>query len=124
MAVREMLNGLVPEDTYLRLKNMPGKDLNPNEWIMVNVYELVYPYAQENKKVKVERAGLRDEIKLMNEKQRQLLTEIEHYQRVDSRDLASRRERRRLQTLQPQLRQQQEGTGDRTQESLRRDQRA
>jgi hypothetical protein len=82
VAVREMLNGLVPEDTYLRLKNLPGKNLNPNEWILVNVYELVHPYVQENRKTKVERSGLRDEIKLMNEKQRQLLTEIEHYQRV------------------------------------------
>jgi hypothetical protein len=33
VTVREMLNGLVPEDTYLRLKNLPGKDLNPNEWV-------------------------------------------------------------------------------------------
>lgn len=82
VTVREMLNGLVPEDTYLRLKNLPGKDLNPNEWILVNVFEMVQPFVQENKKVKVERSGLRDEIKLMNEKQRQLLTELEHYQRV------------------------------------------
>ena len=87
--VREILNGLVPEDTYLRLKNLPGKDLNPNEWvvsyyieILVNTYELAYPYAQENKKIKLENAGLRDEMRLSNEKQKQLLMELEHYQRV------------------------------------------
>jgi hypothetical protein len=49
----------------------------------VNTYELIYPYAQENKKIKLENAALRDEMRLGNEKQKQLLMELEHYQRVD-----------------------------------------
>lgn len=50
--------------------------------ILVNTYEMVYPYTQENKKLKLENSAVRDEIKLLNEKQKQLLMELEHYQRV------------------------------------------
>ena len=45
---------------------------------------MVYPYTQENKKLKLENSAVRDEIKLLNEKQKQLLMELEHYQRVSS----------------------------------------
>lgn len=82
--VREMMNGLVPLDSYLRLKNIPLKDLNPNEWVLVNTYELISPYVEENKKLKLENSTLRDEIRLQNEKAKQLLMELEHYQRLIS----------------------------------------
>ncbi len=42
--VRDMLNGLVPENVYLRLRDLPEKDLPTNEWILVHVWELVYPF--------------------------------------------------------------------------------
>ena len=51
----------------------------------MNTYELVYPYAQENKKIKLENASLRDEMRMSNEKQKQFLMELEHYQRVGVR---------------------------------------
>ena len=77
--VREMLNGLVPLDTYLRLKNLPSKDLNPNEWILTHTYELISPYADEGKKLKLENSSLRDEVRMANQKQKKLLMELEHY---------------------------------------------
>jgi hypothetical protein len=59
-----MLNGLIPEDSYLRLRNVHEKDLNPNEWILVNTYELIQPFCKENKNLKLESSSLREEIKL------------------------------------------------------------
>lgn len=49
---------------------------------MTHTYELISPYAEENKKLKLENGSLRDEIRLMNEKTKKLLTELEHYQRL------------------------------------------
>lgn len=48
----------------------------------MNTYELISPYAEENKKFKLENSTLRDEIRLQNQKHKQLLTELEHYQRL------------------------------------------
>lgn len=43
----DMLTGLVPENVYLKLRDLPEKDLPPSEWILVNVWELVYPFKKE-----------------------------------------------------------------------------
>jgi progesterone-induced-blocking factor 1 len=45
--VRDMLSGLVPESVYLRLRDVPERDLPASEWILVNVWELVYPFKKE-----------------------------------------------------------------------------
>ncbi len=29
-----MMNGLIPETTYLKLRDLPDKDLLPNEWYL------------------------------------------------------------------------------------------
>lgn len=58
-----MLSGLVPENVYLRLRDLPEKDLPPNEWIMVNVWELVYPFKKESELQKREIFRMRDELK-------------------------------------------------------------
>ena len=80
--VREMMNGLVPEDTYLRLRNMPERDQNPNEWVQTHCWEIQAPYSRENKALKLENSALREDVKLSNEKHKQLQTEQEHYQRL------------------------------------------
>lgn len=33
-----MITGVVSESIYLRLKDLPEKELPPSEWIMVNVW--------------------------------------------------------------------------------------
>lgn len=42
------MSGLVPENVYLRLRDIPERDLPPSEWILVNVWELVYPIKKES----------------------------------------------------------------------------
>lgn len=63
-----MLSGLVPENVYLKLRDLPEKDLPPSEWILVNVWELVYPFKKENEMQKKEMFRLRDELKLAIDK--------------------------------------------------------
>ena len=36
--VREMMSGMSSESIYVRLKDLPEKELPPSEWIMVNVW--------------------------------------------------------------------------------------
>jgi hypothetical protein len=36
--VKEMITGVASESVYLRLKDLPEKELPPSEWIMVNVW--------------------------------------------------------------------------------------
>lgn len=36
--VRDMLSGMVPESIYLRLRDIPERDLPPSEWLLVNVW--------------------------------------------------------------------------------------
>jgi progesterone-induced-blocking factor 1 len=54
-----MLNGMLPENLYLRLRDLPERDLPPAEWLLVNVWELVYPFKKECEKQKQEIAALR-----------------------------------------------------------------
>lgn len=39
-----MLSGMESETVYLRIKDLPERDLPPSEWLLINVWELVYPY--------------------------------------------------------------------------------
>ncbi|EGR29131.1 progesterone immunomodulatory binding factor 1, putative [Ichthyophthirius multifiliis] len=80
--VRDMLSGLVPENVYLRLRDLPEKDLPTNEWILVNVWELLYPFKKENDLQKKEIQRLRDELRKNGDKQNQLLGELEHSTRM------------------------------------------
>ena len=36
--VREMMSGMASESVYMRLKDLPEKELPPAEWIMVSVW--------------------------------------------------------------------------------------
>ncbi len=36
--VREMMSGMASESVYMRLKDLPEKELPPSEWIMVSVW--------------------------------------------------------------------------------------
>lgn len=80
--VREMMNNLIPEDTYLRLRNIPSHDLSPNEWVLMHVWEILSPWSRENKTLKLENASLREDVKLTTEKHKQLITELSHYQKL------------------------------------------
>ncbi|KAL4511807.1 hypothetical protein ABPG72_012652 [Tetrahymena utriculariae] len=80
--VRDMLSGLVPENVYLRLRDLPEKDLPTNEWILVNVWEMVYPFKKESELQKKEINRLREELKRNGDKQSQLLSELEHTNRM------------------------------------------
>jgi progesterone-induced-blocking factor 1 len=57
--VREMLSGMVSETVYLRLKDFNERELPPSEWILVNVWELIYPYKKELEYNKKEVSKLR-----------------------------------------------------------------
>lgn len=63
-----MLNGLVPETTYLKLRDLPENDLMPNEWVLINAWDLVYPFKRDQEKARNEIYALREEIKHYNEK--------------------------------------------------------
>ena len=58
-----MLTGLVPENVYLRLRDIPERDLPPSEWILVNVWEMVYPFKKESELQKKEIFRMREELK-------------------------------------------------------------
>lgn len=36
--VRDMLSGRIPESVYLRLRDIPDRDLPPSEWLLCNVW--------------------------------------------------------------------------------------
>jgi hypothetical protein len=42
-----MMSGMSSESIYLRLKDLPEKELPPSEWIMVNVWEMVGPLRKD-----------------------------------------------------------------------------
>jgi progesterone-induced-blocking factor 1 len=54
-----MLSGMVSETVYLRLKDFNERELPPSEWILVNVWELIYPYKKELEYNKKEVSKLR-----------------------------------------------------------------
>ena len=63
------MSGLVPENVYLRLRDIPERDLPPSEWILVNVWELVYPIKKESELQKKEIFRMREEMKQHLDKQ-------------------------------------------------------
>lgn len=77
-----MLSGLVPENVYLRLRDLPERDLPPNEWILVSVWEMVYPFKKEAELQKREIFRMRDELKMAMDKQNAVLGELEHTQHL------------------------------------------
>ena len=54
-----MLNGVASESVYIRLKDLPEKELPPSEWIMVNVWELISPMKKDMEHHKREANKLR-----------------------------------------------------------------
>ena len=77
-----MMSGMASESIYIRLKDLPEKELPPSEWIMVNVWELIAPVKKDMDYHKRECTKLRDEVKILNDKQHSLLNELEHYSRL------------------------------------------
>ena len=71
-----MSTGMVSESVYLRLKDLPEKELPPSEWIMVQVWEMIFPYKKDLEYHKREVGKLREEIKILNDKQHSLLNEL------------------------------------------------
>ena len=71
--VREMSAGTASESVYLRLKDLPERELPPSEWVMVQVWELLFPYKKDLEYHRKEVNKLRDEIKILNDKQHSLL---------------------------------------------------
>lgn len=67
--VRDMLSGLVPESVYLKLRDINQQDMPLQEYILVQVFELVYPYKKETEFQKKEIMALREELKQMGDKQ-------------------------------------------------------
>ena len=78
--VREIINGLVPEEVYLRLKNISENNLNIHEYVLTKTYEICAPLIKEKKALKIDNSNLRDEIKIKNDKIKNLITEIEYLQ--------------------------------------------
>lgn len=66
--IRSIMNGLVPEEVYLKYKRIPPEMMNVYEWVIVQVYEMVGPLKSQNKERLVEIEGQRMEHKVMNEK--------------------------------------------------------
>ena len=77
-----MLTGLVPENVYLRLRDIPERDLPPSDWILVNVWEMVYPFKKESELQKKEIFRMREELKQQIDKNNQILGELEHANRL------------------------------------------
>lgn len=75
---REMLHGLAPKDTYFRLKDLAEKDLTLPEYVLIKTHELVTPLHQENQKLMLENASLKEDTKFKNEKLKLLALEIEN----------------------------------------------
>ena len=91
-AVRDMLAGQIPETTYLRLRDIPDRELPLSEWLLVNVWELVYPHKKEADFLKREINKLREELTIASDKQGSLYAELEHCSRLlSSKDDDERR---------------------------------
>lgn len=66
--VREMLLGLSPKDIFYQLKDIPEGQLKFSEYLLVKVYSLVEPFAQEARVTRLENSSLKEEIKFKNER--------------------------------------------------------
>ena len=69
-----MLSGRIPETVYLRLRDIPDRDLPPSEWLLCNVWEMSYPYKKQVDFITKEAAKLREELIIGNDKQHSLMT--------------------------------------------------
>jgi progesterone-induced-blocking factor 1 len=58
-----MLSGLVPESVYLKLRDLNQNDLPLQEWVLVQVWEVVYPYKKESEFQRKEIMSLREELR-------------------------------------------------------------
>ncbi|CAD8109310.1 unnamed protein product [Paramecium primaurelia] len=80
--VRDMLAGLVPEAVYLRLRDMNEKEMPIQDWVLVQVWEIVYPFKKEGEFQKKEILALREELRQVTEKHQFLLNDLEHGQKM------------------------------------------
>ncbi|CAD8069072.1 unnamed protein product [Paramecium sonneborni] len=80
--VRDMLAGLVPEAVYLRLRDMNEKEMPIQDWVLVQVWEIVYPFKKEGEFQKKEILALREELRQITEKHQFLLNDLEHGQKM------------------------------------------
>jgi len=80
--VKDMLSGLIPESTYLKLRDLPEKDLPPSEWVLVNVWEIAYPFKKESELQKREIFRLREELKKSMDRHNAILGEMEHHSKL------------------------------------------
>ena len=68
----------MPESVYLRLRNIPENQLPIHEQVLIQVWEMIYPFKKENEMQRKEIFALREEIKNLGDKHVHLLNEIEH----------------------------------------------
>ncbi|CAD8055224.1 unnamed protein product [Paramecium primaurelia] len=80
--VRDILTGLVPKAVYLRLRNMNEKKMPIQDWVLVQVQEIVYPFKKEGEFQKKEIMALREELRQITEKHQFLLKDLEHGQKM------------------------------------------
>jgi hypothetical protein len=83
----DVINDAVPEVEYIRLRDIPEKDLREDESNLVHIWELVHPMKDDSKKLRSEIQTLRVEVKQVNEKNQNLILELKH-----SNDLISRKD--------------------------------
>lgn len=55
-----MMSGMASESIYIRLKDLPEKELPPSEWIMVHVWEMIGPIKKDLEHHKRAESQLRD----------------------------------------------------------------
>eukprot|EP01017_Pseudomicrothorax_dubius_P034085 TRINITY_DN4630_c0_g1_i1.p1 TRINITY_DN4630_c0_g1~~TRINITY_DN4630_c0_g1_i1.p1 ORF type:complete len:634 (+),score=208.33 TRINITY_DN4630_c0_g1_i1:584-2485(+) len=80
--IRDMVDGQIPEDVVTRLRRMPQDELHPNEWMMVQAWDIIQPLRKELESHQKEIGRLRDDVRSGHEKQGKVLSELENAQRL------------------------------------------
>ena len=76
--VREMLNQQVSESKYLRLRELKEEDLAIDEYVLVNVYEMLLPLKSQQDDGQQQTRGYQEQIKGLNDRLQRNLNELEH----------------------------------------------
>jgi progesterone-induced-blocking factor 1 len=72
----DVVNDRIPENDYIRLRDLPERNLREDEANLVHIWELVFPLKHENSQLKVEMNKLREQIRQDNERYQNVLSEL------------------------------------------------